>query len=219
MRAVLVDRLTRMHIGDPDTLTVPELGLCQHAARIDFAVINGLLSGYEIKSDADTLQRLPGQAAVYNRVFDRVTIVCGLSHVDGITRAVPAWWGIDVAIAIDGVVVIRERRPSLPNPSVDAAAVVQLLWKAELQAVLSRQGASGIRSMNVARLWAAGLDRLSADQVRDTVRAAIKARESWRSGPPRSRGGDRSPPTATSSRSRSPFPVLQRLDPRTGRPR
>jgi len=58
-------------------------------ARIDLAVVNGKLHGYEIKSDADTLKRLPAQAEVYSAVFDLVTIVVGEHHLDTVRAIVP----------------------------------------------------------------------------------------------------------------------------------
>lgn len=44
-----------------DTLVIDELGLAHAKARVDVAVINGCLHGYEIKSAQDTLDRLAGQ--------------------------------------------------------------------------------------------------------------------------------------------------------------
>lgn len=37
-----------------------------HVARLDTGVVNGQLVGYDIKSDHDNLDRLPGQMEVYN---------------------------------------------------------------------------------------------------------------------------------------------------------
>jgi len=43
---------------------VDEMGLSSHTARIDIGVINGQLLGFEIKSDRDNLDRLPGHLEV-----------------------------------------------------------------------------------------------------------------------------------------------------------
>ena len=59
----------------PGTLIIDELPICRHAARADLAVINGHFSGYEIKSDRDTLKRLGSQVDAYCRVFDYVAVV------------------------------------------------------------------------------------------------------------------------------------------------
>ncbi|WP_300554835.1 sce7726 family protein, partial [Desulfovibrio sp.] len=62
-------------------LILDELGVCSGASRVDVAVINGALHGYEIKSDQDTLDRLPQQILSYSRVLDRVTLVACDNHL------------------------------------------------------------------------------------------------------------------------------------------
>ncbi len=52
---------------DADTLVVDELDLCG-LTRVDVAVVNGHLSGFEIKGSTDSLRRLPGQVTVYSQV-------------------------------------------------------------------------------------------------------------------------------------------------------
>jgi hypothetical protein len=54
-------------------IIIDELGLCRGTVRVDIAVVNGVLKGYEIKGDQDTLRRLASQAATYNRIFDTMT--------------------------------------------------------------------------------------------------------------------------------------------------
>ena len=83
--------------SDPDTLIVEELSLRHGAGRIDIAVILGELHGYELKSDQDTLRRLPKQVAVYNSVLDRITLVVTPQHVAQATEMIPEWWDIMLA--------------------------------------------------------------------------------------------------------------------------
>src|SRR5690242_17854466 len=61
VRKALKSKLLREHIADPRTLVLDELGLRHGACRVDIAVVNGSMHGYEIKSDSDTLERLPSQ--------------------------------------------------------------------------------------------------------------------------------------------------------------
>ena len=60
MRDVDIRRALRTRVRDSDdmkeALVVDELGLCQGRARIDLAVVNSSLHGYEIKSERDTLR-------------------------------------------------------------------------------------------------------------------------------------------------------------------
>ncbi len=60
VRQALRRKVLRDHIGDSSTLVLDELGLRHGTCRVDIAVVNSLLHGYEIKSDADNLARLPG---------------------------------------------------------------------------------------------------------------------------------------------------------------
>jgi hypothetical protein len=55
VRAALLRRLSSDYADDADTRIVEEMGVWSGSVRIDVAVINGELSGYELKSDRDTL--------------------------------------------------------------------------------------------------------------------------------------------------------------------
>src|SRR5437870_5424523 len=92
VRRALLDDLRAKYDGDPDTRIIPELGLCQGDVRIDVAVVNGSLNGYEIKSDADTLDRLPAQQEAYSKILDTVMAVAGGRHLEAVAAMVPDWW-------------------------------------------------------------------------------------------------------------------------------
>src|SRR4051812_4946444 len=94
IRGALWTLLHQEHKDDADTLVLDELGICEGAARADVAVVNGSLAAFEIKSDRDTLARLPAQAEAYQRVFDQVTIIVGGRYIERIVEAVPDSWGI-----------------------------------------------------------------------------------------------------------------------------
>lgn len=97
VRASVIGMLREQHRGDDATRIVEEMGIWSGSARIDVAVINGELTGYELKSDRDTLGRLPAQVKLYGRVFDRVVLVVGRKHATAAQRVVPKWWGITIA--------------------------------------------------------------------------------------------------------------------------
>ena len=99
VRRVLRQRLDASYGTDASTIIVEELGLCRGTVRADMAVINGILKGYEIKSDRDTLTRLANQAGTYNRIFDTLTIVVADRHLERTEQIIPSWWGIEVATA------------------------------------------------------------------------------------------------------------------------
>lgn len=59
IREALKRLLENRHAKDKKVRIIEELGVHHGTARIDIAVVNGIMHGYEIKSDQDTLQRLP----------------------------------------------------------------------------------------------------------------------------------------------------------------
>ena len=67
---------------DIDTVVLDELGLCQGDVRIDVAAVGGELSGFEIKSPADTLTRWPKQCRFYSKVVDRAWLVATEKSVE-----------------------------------------------------------------------------------------------------------------------------------------
>ena len=89
IRAVLRSRLFLKHPDEADTVVIEELGLCRGQVRVDVAVVNGLLHGYEIKSDRDSLCRLGVQVEVYGKVFDQATLVVGDRHMVNQIQRIP----------------------------------------------------------------------------------------------------------------------------------
>lgn len=177
VRAALRTRLSAKYRHDPDTRLVEEMGVWSGTVRIDAAAINGELCGFELKSDSDTLARLPHQVEIYGKVFDRVTLVVGERHWQRALPVVPDWWGIWVAKVDRGVTVLRRRRAADRNPSQDPFVLAQMLWKNEAVEVL--------KTHNLARGWSSrsAIDiskRLASElpigKLRQHVRAALKVR-------------------------------------------
>ena len=174
-----------------DALIIEEFGLCRGTARVDVAVVNGSLNGYEIKSERDTLERLPAQQDVYDRVFDTVTIVCGSQHIAKITEQVSTWWGIWLAVEEDNVIRFKTIREAETNPCVDPMSLAQCLWRDEALSILKTFDLhKGLLSKPRMVLWQRLTEMLSAEELGECVRNHLKARDGWRSdAPPGSNGG------------------------------
>jgi hypothetical protein len=181
VRQALRLEMNRLHLQDLDTRIVEELGLCQGIARVDLAVVNGSFHGYEIKSESDTLARLPGQITVYNSVLDFVTIVAASSHIDKVVRIVPPWWGM-WAVSNDCGINLNELRKPRRNPRIDPFALAQLLWRGEALEALSEFGLiAGNRSKPRGELWRLLASELKVEQLGEIVRTRLKVRgASWR---------------------------------------
>jgi hypothetical protein len=176
----------RLHFGEPNTRVVEELGLCQGVARIDLAVVNGSIHGYEIKSDRDTLARLPAQVEIYNRTLDFVTIVTAPCHVDKIRKVVPRWWGIWTVVTDDSAARLEVSREPKRNHEIDPFSVAQLLWREEALQALDGLGlATGIRSKPRQELWRRLAAELTRKELGSIVRDRLRQRcVDWRSDQP-----------------------------------
>lgn len=171
---------------DPTTLVIEELGLRHGAGRIDIAVVNGDLHGYELKSDHDTLRRLPRQVGVYNSVLDRITLVVTQHHFPQATQMIPSWWDVLLAeSAPAGDITFRTIRAGGKNPNISALAVAKLLWRDEALGLLEAHGAAeGLRSKPRRIIYGHLVELLDLHQIRTYVRNQLRARKDWRFGEP-----------------------------------
>lgn len=180
VRTAVRRMLADAHVGDDDTRIVEEMGIWSGSVRIDVAVINGRLTGYELKSDRDTLDRLPAQAELYSRVFDEVCLVVGSRHVGKARRMIPRWWGVTVAKSVKGEVRLEPVRDCKPNPAPDPLLVARLLWRVEALAALEALNlAQGWRSKPAPELHQRLATSLTFPELSSVVRAALKARPDW----------------------------------------
>lgn len=169
------------HASDPDTLMLDELGILNGATRIDIAIINGQIEGFELKSERDTLDRLPVQRDLFNLVLDRVSLVVAENHRKAAEKIIPEWWGLAIAARCEGgIKVTRERLPE-KNPRLDAVTLASLLWRDEALSTLERYGAArGVRSKPREALYKRLAATLELDMLRAEVRKALKTRPGWR---------------------------------------
>jgi hypothetical protein len=150
---------------------------------VDVAVVNGELSGYEIKSDEDTLARLEGQVDAYGRVLDRAYLVTTSRHFDRALDHVPGWWGVLVARQDGPDVTLTEIRPGIMNSDHDPYSIAQLLWRDEALDELRLNGkGSGLSRAARHYVWSALAESVTIDQLRVIVRRRLKERQAWPGG-------------------------------------
>lgn len=177
VRSAVKLELDKLHADDGSTRIIEEMGIWSATARIDIAVINGELCGFELKSARDNLARLPSQELIYSQVFDRVTLVTAENHLASSKKIIPEWWGISIATMIDGTVSLANDRNALKNPAISPATMTRLLWRNEALAILVDHNLDrGYRSKPVGVLQ----DRLAAelpiDLLKHEVRECLKSR-------------------------------------------
>lgn len=182
MRALVLKTVLADHAKDANARIVEELGLEHGSCRVDIAVVNGFLHGFELKSDADNLLRLPKQIEAYSRSMDRATLVVGQEHLAAAEVMLPAWWGIKVVYpSINGKLKLETHRRLRNNPSPSLFHMAHLMWRTEVEAVLRGSGASSKElSVNRAGLYQLFVDSMQPSDVRRNVREALKCRKNWR---------------------------------------
>ena len=175
IRKVLLATLEAKYNDKQHDLIVEEFG-CK-SARVDIAVINGSLHAYEIKSDSDSLDRLPSQIDAYQGVFEYVTLVCGRRLLDHARTTIPKWWGLQKAEFKSGVVALQELKAPKPNPNQSPSALARMLWKTEALAALRKSGYKGVASKcSAEEIWKAVAIHIPVAELTNEVRQAIKAR-------------------------------------------
>lgn len=181
VRALLRGWLLDEQGDQTDTVLIEELGICRGQARIDLAVVNGLLHGYEIKSDRDNLSRLATQSQVYNKVLDRATLVVSERHLTTALRTIPKWWSVILIIVNPTGTEFRVLRRGRKNPSRDPRALVELLWYEKSIALLAERNAvRGIIGKPRRVLWDRICERFEVEEIAIAVRAQLKARSATR---------------------------------------
>jgi hypothetical protein len=179
IRRALISEVEGLYRGANHTKIIEELGILNGEARIDIAVVNGLIHGYEIKSDVDTLNRLPGQMKYFNSVLDKITIVVGKKHLTDAIKIIPEWWGISIARIIDaeeGVTFVNIRDAE-QNPNQDIFSLTSLLWKDEAINILEMLNlAGGVRSKTRIEVFQKLIDVLDRKTIGEKVRECLCSR-------------------------------------------
>lgn len=161
---------------DENSKVVDELDISTTGSRIDIAVINGHMHGYEIKSSQDTLMRLSGQLASYALVFDYISVVTEKKHFHRIISNIPDNIGIYVCHK-NSIEIFR--KPEF-NHEKNGFNLAQLLWREELLSVLEE---NKIPHKKKSRNWilCEVLDHyLDVEQISTIVRNKVKQRVNWK---------------------------------------
>ena len=182
VRRALHNRVLREHHNDPNTLVLNELGLRHGACRVDVAIVNGSLHGYELKSDLDTLERLPAQIDLYSKVLDKATLVVGERHAAKALPLLPEWWGIKIAVmGPRGGITFETSRMAAQNTHIEPLALAELLWRSEVTELLGAKGfEGGVLRKSRGHLYRLLVEASEIDELRNSVRVCLKSRENWR---------------------------------------
>lgn len=158
----------------PSPVVLEELRLGRGVVRADVVAVYGHLDCYEIKSSRDTLQRLVKQGWQYGRVFDHVTLVTAVRHLDAALDLIPDWWGVMI------VDEARERlmwqRSPHANPGFAPLALAQLLDREEIQPCLLALGEARSTRLPLYRLHEIAAEKLGVSDLKQLVRHCLLRR-------------------------------------------
>jgi hypothetical protein len=158
-------------------LLLNEMQLKNGHAVVDVAAIDSSLHAYEIKSDLDSLARLPRQAESYKETCDFITLVT-TRRTHG--RHVPDDWGVllaslselDQSLSFEWV-----RRPT--KNLLNARSLLHVLRSTELRRILRANGQSRIAALSKENLVDAVALLLGHDVAREIALNVLRTRKTW----------------------------------------
>ena len=132
IRLALHSKLEKQYYVKKNHLIVHELSLEHGKNRVDIAVFDNCIHGYEIKSSKDNLLRLQNQLLQYSKSLQKVTFVVAENHFKDVMILTPEWCGVILVIkGPRGGVSFRSMRRAKLNPNVDFFSLAHILWKSE----------------------------------------------------------------------------------------
>ena len=180
IRKILRETSLKRFISDPDSKIVDELNVPITKSRIDIAVLNGHIHGYEIKSSKDNLNRLPHQIEGYTKVFDYLTVVTENKHQKKVLEILPEWVGLQVCIADStGNKIITLRKPSY-NKNKKGFFLAKLLWREEMEKVLEINNIPYRKRDTIWKLSELLERKISIKKLSKIVRETLKSRQDWK---------------------------------------
>jgi hypothetical protein len=184
IRAFVKTQVPRLLQSRSRAFLVEEMEVCSGRARIDLAVIGDHLIGIEIKGPKDDVSRLPGQVKAYSECFDLVVLVVHEDLAQKARALIPAWWGLVVGSQKDGRIRYRfEHRPA-PNPNLNLEKLLALLWREEIDALLSDLLGTVAKPRATKRtIRAELLSQIDATILRHASLQKLRERTEWRHTP------------------------------------
>lgn len=185
IRSALHRKRLRHFKSQPNTLVIDELGLAHARSRIDVAVINGCIHGYEIKSAKDSLDRLGSQIDIYCQALQKLTIVAASRHIEGVLAFVPDWCGvIEAEQGPRGGIAFNLIRSARSNPDTNPVTMAHLLWRPEVLRLLSNLGYEPNELRRPRKqLYEMLSEVLTLPEITAAIRTFMVQRQGWRDHP------------------------------------
>lgn len=143
---------------------------------LDIAIIgDATITGLEIKSDRDTLSRLPRQVRYYNFLCDYNYLVVSEKFISSAEDNIPVNWGILFVTEQDIII----HRHAMENKN-RLLYMVNSLWRDELISILKENNIKGYSNKNCRQLSAMIIKNMSEQDIRKIVCHKLKSRINWK---------------------------------------
>lgn len=172
--AAIRDALVTQWLHQSSGRVVEEVKIEGGTARIDVAAFGDELEGFEIKSDYDNFDRLSNQIHAYNRVFRKITLVCGERHLAYAEAILPSWWGILQAVLIDDKIEFRPIRAPRSHDRQRPFSMASLLGKQQAIDLLKAHHCIVPPRLDRRQMWSIMAERVP---LRTIERALLKAQK------------------------------------------
>ncbi|WP_299758682.1 sce7726 family protein [uncultured Pontibacter sp.] len=180
IRVALKKEKLAKYYCDGASKVVDELDFSCTGARIDVAVVNCSLHGFEIKSSVDTLGRLEGQIAGYSKVLDYLTVVTEEKHLKHVQELVPEWVGIYLCYSTRDKVKFKRVKRAKKNGLIEPFFLLKMLWKEELITILEAYSIPFKKSFRIWTMCEIISEALDKKLISELVRSKLKARKNWK---------------------------------------
>lgn len=191
IRNSLKESILMKYINDSESLVIDEFNISLGTVRADVAVVNGVLHGYEIKSEKDTLKRLENQICEYNKFFEFVTIVTCEKFSEKVLFSLPEKCGVIIAQNKKGKIIFKHIRKAKKNKDLDKITLAKALWKDEITDILEKINyKKGFKSKSKPFLYEILSEQFTEKELVEIVKRKIKDRINWRVDSQRTQNGD-----------------------------
>ena len=181
IRKALHQKILKKYHSCSETLVIDELGLAHGRNRVDIAVLNGVLKGFEIKSSKDTLKRLPKQIAEYEKTFQKFDLVAAENHLEQCLDIAPSWFGVRVVSkGRQGAIHFKTIKRGSYNNAVSKEAMAHLLWRKEaLNALSASEQVESFARANRKEIYRKLCSLLSETELTQTIKRCFIERDDW----------------------------------------
>lgn len=182
IRKTLCEELYKKLPMNLKSMIINELMVGESIADVS-VITEKKVSLFEIKSDMDSLVRLPKQVMDYDSVGDYCSLVTTdtfLQKIQG-QSLVPDNWGIIKASSINGKVILESIRQPVYSPEVNPDYLAHSLWSNELIEHLEDiNNLHGVKSKNNCHKRQRLIENTTINELKRMYRNSHLKRGNWR---------------------------------------